>query len=143
MIKDGGNYKTQHFLLYCSPSECIRECKVYRVTKGFDSAPYDGKYYLYTDLWPLQYNVPAYCNGQCALLNHDAALKIYWETTRTQRHDFRLEDFFYVGILRTKANITDIKAPVYQLNNGKQERFLLTSPLVRKNPIFLFNFWVP
>ena len=90
---------------------------------GIFLAPYNGKYYLYSDLWPLQYKVPAYCNGQCALLNHEAALKIYSEATRTQRHSFRLEDFFYVGILRTKAGITDITAPVYQADERTQDRF--------------------
>lgn len=67
--------------------------------------------------------VPKYCNGQCALLNEKAATGIYKEARRTARHGFRLEDFFYVGILRTKANITDIKATVYHIGNGQMHAF--------------------
>lgn len=82
-----------------------------------------GKYYLWNDLWPVNYEVPKYCNGQCALLNANAAERIYAEARRTDRHQFRLEDFFYVGILRTKANITDIKSTVYNIGNGKLHAF--------------------
>ena len=81
-------------------------------------APYSGKYYVWADLWPPNYTVPAYCNGQCTLLNEDAAERIYTEAMRTDRHGFRLEDFFYIGILRAKSNISDIKATVYQSNGG-------------------------
>ena len=89
----------------------------------FVLAPYVGKYYLWNDLWPINYEVPQYCNGQCALMNANAAEKIYTEARRTARHQFRLEDFFYVGILRTKANITDIKATVYNIGDGNVHAF--------------------
>ena len=85
----------------------------------FVLAPYDGKYYVWADLWPPTHSVPAYCNGQCTLLNEDAAERIYTEAMRTDRHGFRLEDFFYIGILRAKSNILDIKATVYHSEIGQ------------------------
>ena len=65
-----------------------------------DEAPYNGKYWLWHDLWPSQFLPPSYCNGQCAALTPSAVEKIYAEAKQTNRNDFRLEDFYYVGILR-------------------------------------------
>ena len=65
-----------------------------------DSAPYNGKYWLWHNLWPSGYLPPSYCNGQCAGLTPSAVEKIYTEAKQTNRNDFRLEDFYYVGILR-------------------------------------------
>ena len=65
-----------------------------------ESAPYSGKYWLWHDLWPKGYLPPSYCNGQCAAVTPSAAAKIYHEAKQTNRNDFRLEDFYYVGILR-------------------------------------------
>ena len=65
-----------------------------------ESAPYNGKYWLWHDLWPKGYLPPSYCNGQCAAVTPSAAAKIYHEAKQTKRNDFRLEDFYYVGILR-------------------------------------------
>ena len=92
-------------------------------TISMSEAPYFGKYYLWTDLWPVNYVVPEYCNGQCALLNNQAATKIFNEAKRTARHGFRLEDFFYVGILRQRANITDISVPLWHMGGGKMHAF--------------------
>ena len=73
------------------------------------SAPYSGKYYLYPDIWPPSHIVPSYCNGQCSLLTRAAAEKIIDTALNTARHEFRLEDFYFAGILRQKAGITNIK----------------------------------
>ena len=34
---------------------------------------------------------PAYCNGQCSMLNHDSVYRIFEEAKQTERHGFRLE----------------------------------------------------
>ena len=68
---------------------------------------FSGKYWLWHELWPSQYKPPVYCNGQCALLTANAVEKIYDVAQTTNRNNFRLEDFFYGGILRLKAGIED------------------------------------
>ena len=30
-----------------------------------EHAPYFGKYYIWHDQWPVVYDIPPYCNGQC------------------------------------------------------------------------------
>ena len=77
-------------------------------------APYNGKYWLWHELWPSQFKPPSYCNGQCALLTSEAASKIYNAAKITNRNNFRLEDFFYVGILRLKAGISSPKPVIFK-----------------------------
>lgn len=86
-------------------------------------APYSGKYWLWHELWPSQYKPPSYCNGQCALLTSEAVSKIYNAAKVTNRNNFRLEDFFYVGILRLKAGISS-PSPVIFKNQTHAPRFL-------------------
>ncbi|CBY11048.1 unnamed protein product [Oikopleura dioica] len=81
------------------------------------SAPYSGKYYIYPDIWPPSHIVPSYCNGQCCLLTRAAAEKIFSIALNTSRHEFRLEDFYFAGILRHKAGITNIKGIVTKTEN--------------------------
>ena len=71
-------------------------------------APHTGKYYLWEELYPENFKPPAYCNGQCAMMTSSAADKIYAAARKTNRHEFRLEDFYYVGILRTKGILRKI-----------------------------------
>ena len=66
-------------------------------------APHTGKYYLWNNLYPELYTPPSYCNGQCAMLTASAADKIYEVAQNTDRNEFRLEDFYFGGILRTKG----------------------------------------
>ena len=68
-------------------------------------APHTGKYYLWEELYPENYKPPSYCNGQCAMLTSKAAEEIYQMAKKTDRHEFRLEDFYYIGILRTKGKL--------------------------------------
>ena len=77
-------------------------------------APYNGKYWLWHELWPSQFKPPSYCNGQCALLTSEAASKIYNAAKITNRNNFRLEDFFYVGILRLKAGISSPNPVIFK-----------------------------
>ena len=65
---------------------------------------------------------PAYCNGQCSMLNYDTVHKIYEVAKQTDRNGFRLEgesetpicfnqtslnilDVYFTGLLRQKAEI--------------------------------------
>ena len=73
------------------------------------SASYWGKYNVTYDMFPPSYYYPHYCNGQCALINRQALMAIHKETLRTAMGDFRIEDIYFTGILREKANITNIQ----------------------------------
>ena len=74
----------------------------------------------------MQYDInvkfsPTYCNGQCTLIEKEAAHKIHQAATQTNRQNFRIEglivtkwllqnnilhlDVYYSGILRQKAGI--------------------------------------
>ena len=77
-------------------------------------APHTGKYYLWNNLYPELYTPPSYCNGQCAMLTASAAEKIYEAAQNTDRHEFRLEDFYFVGILRTKGTGVKLFIVFYQ-----------------------------
>ena len=85
-------------------------------------APYRGKYWLWHELWPSQFKPPSYCNGQCALLTSEAVSKIYSAAKVTNRNNFRLEDFYYVGILRLKAGISN-PSPVIFKDSTRAPRF--------------------
>ena len=85
-------------------------------------APYSGKYWLWHELWPSQFKPPSYCNGQCALLTSEAVSKIYSAAKTTNRNNFRLEDFFYVGIMRMKAGIPN-PSPFIFKNTTEGSRF--------------------
>ena len=76
---------------------------------NMESAPLTGKYYLWDELFPSAYSPPPYCNGQCSLLTKPAAAAIYAEAKTTDRHEFRLEDFYFTGILRQKAGLPEPK----------------------------------
>ena len=49
-----------------------------------------------------------YCNGQCALLNKKGLDAIAVQAETTSINEMRIEDIFYTGILRMKANFTKI-----------------------------------
>ena len=87
----------------------IKDSRAIRCLKGKSVcqsiAPYTTKYFIWHDLWPIKYPPPAYCNGQCAALTAQAAEDIYQQAMLTNPHNFRIEDFYYQGILRQKAGI--------------------------------------
>ena len=87
-------------------------------------APYNGKYWLWHELWPSQFKPPSYCNGQCALLTSEAVSKIYNAAKITNRNNFRLEDFYYVGILRLKAGIPSPNPVIFKNSTSLNPRFL-------------------
>jgi len=70
---------------------------------------YVGKYYVWADQWPSSHQVPKYCNGQCVGMYSDSARRIYEAAAQTDLNDFRLEDFFFSGILRKKAELPEPK----------------------------------
>lgn len=75
---------------------------------SLDAAPYSGKYFLFPEMWPVEYTPPKYCNGQCSIWSAAAVERIFKQALRTDRHEFRLEDFYFGGILRQKAGVEDI-----------------------------------
>jgi len=72
--------------------------------------PYSGKYFIWRDQWPSIYDIPSYCNGQCQACTGHTAKEIYKTASTTSRHDFRVEDLFYTGIIRKKAGLARPKS---------------------------------
>ena len=55
--------------------------------------------------WPNVYKLPSYCNGQCMATTKKIADSIYKTASITDRHEFRIEDIYYTGIIRKKAGL--------------------------------------
>lgn len=61
---------------------------------------------MWVNQYPPEYIIPNYCNGQCGAMTGTDAHKIYEMARLTDRNDLRIEDVYYTGILRQKANLT-------------------------------------
>ena len=85
---------------------------------ALDAAPYSGKYFLFPEMWPVEYAPPKYCNGQCSLWSAAAVERIFKQALQTDRHEFRLEDFYFGGILRQKAGVEDITGLKFSNKEG-------------------------
>lgn len=83
----------------CLNGNPIRDMENSKLTR------YGGKYHFFVDQIPTDHIVPAYCNGQCSMLNYDTVHKIYEVAKQTDRNGFRLEDVYFTGLLRQKAEI--------------------------------------
>ena len=68
---------------------------------------YTSKWFNWYSDWQPKYAIPRYCNGNCKSLTGEAAYKIWTEAQRTNRRTMRIEDKFYLGVLRKKAGIPD------------------------------------
>ena len=60
--------------------------------------------------WPNVYKLPSYCNGQCMATTKNIADSIYKTASITDRHEFRIEDIYYTGIIRKKARLPGPKS---------------------------------
>ena len=74
-----------------------------------DRFSFSGKYFVWRESWKDGHVPPQYCNGQCNAMTSSAAKAIFREAQTTDRNNMRLEDVYFAGILRAKANVTDIK----------------------------------
>ena len=74
-----------------------------------DRFSFTGKYFVWRESWKDGHVPPSYCNGQCNAMTSSAASAIFHEAKTTNRNNMRLEDVFFAGILRAKANVTDIR----------------------------------
>ena len=87
--------------------------KAMRCLKGrmidLDRFSFSGKYFVWRESWKDGHVPPQYCNGQCNAMTSSAAKAIFREAQTTDRNNMRLEDVYFAGILRAKANVTDIK----------------------------------
>ena len=76
---------------------------------SLDRFSFSGKYFVWRESWKIGHVPPQYCNGQCNAMTSSAAMAIFREAQTTNRNNMRLEDVYFAGILRAKANVTDIK----------------------------------
>ena len=67
-----------------------------------------GKYNLTTSMYDQQYRLPEYCNGQATVFNKKAISKLVSTLLKTDLNQFRIEDIYFTGIIRQKANITRV-----------------------------------
>lgn len=112
------------------------------------SAIYWGKYNVTREMYPPLHRYPRYCNGQCAMMNQKALAAIANETRKTSMHGFRIEDIFYTGVLREKANIPSIiefDRTSVQYGELKQGMNRITKPinLARYHSYFHFSAITP
>lgn len=67
-----------------------------------------GKYNLTTSMYDQQYRLPEYCNGQATVFNKKAISTLVSTMLKTDLNQFRIEDIYFTGIIRQKANITRV-----------------------------------
>ena len=76
---------------------------------------YTNKWFVWLDQLNPRYNIPDYCNGNCNAMTSEAALKIWEQAKMTDRKGFRIEDMYFLGLIRQKAEErTGEKIPVYE-----------------------------
>ena len=80
----------------------------YNVTKG-TLGQQEIYLWKFVEMFPPSYKYPDYCNGQCAVMNRKALLRIEQQSSMTALDDFRIEDIFFTGILRQKAGVTRVE----------------------------------
>ena len=111
-----------------------------------EHAPYFGKYYIWHDQWPVVYDIPPYCNGQCMAASAKrsvdlystqkseldfSARAIYRAAAHTDRHDLRIEDMYYVGIMRRKARLNDpLSISELQWSQGTTDYQQYSTPMI-------------
>ena len=66
---------------------------------------YFRKHYAPIELLPPEYRIVPYCNGPCVFMSAEALGQLYDTARRTDRHGFRIEDMYFNGIIRIKADI--------------------------------------
>jgi len=89
---------------------------------GVIAKTYTSKWWNWYSDWPPEYRIPKYCNGNCNSMAGEAAYKIWVEAQRTNRHSMRIEDKYFLGILRKKAGLPDINVvPVTTIANMNKD----------------------
>ena len=66
---------------------------------------YVSKWFYWLDEIDPKYEIPQYCNGNCNALNGKAALRIWEQAQKTDRKGFRIEDLYFMGFMRQKAEV--------------------------------------
>ena len=66
---------------------------------------YVSKWFYWLDEIDPKYELPHYCNGNCNALNGKAALRIWEQAQKTDRKGFRIEDLYFLGFMRQKAEV--------------------------------------
>ena len=59
-------------------------------------------------MYDQQYRLLEYCNGQATVFNKKAISKLVSTMLKTDLNQFRIEDIYFTGIIRQKANITRV-----------------------------------
>ena len=102
--------------VYCIKGQSIPRKSTDTIFPFGIAKTYSGKWWNWYSDWDPRYKIPQYCNGNCNSLAGEAAYKIWIEAQRTNRHSMRIEDKFFLGILRKKAGIPNKSVvPVTQI----------------------------
>lgn len=64
-----------------------------------------GKYNLTFTEWETGYWFPSFCAGPCTAMERSTVKSIYDTAMKSQELSFKLEDVFFTGVLRQKANV--------------------------------------
>ena len=75
-------------------------------------ALYTSKWFFWLSQVPANYEIPEYCNGNCNSLTAKAVHRIYEEAKYTDRQEFRIEDMYFTGFMRKKAENNATRIPV-------------------------------
>ena len=86
---------------------CIKGHKLPYTLKEFPffAAHYTSKWFYWLDEIDPSYEIPQYCNGNCNAMTGKAALKIWEQAQKTDRKGFRIEDLYFTGYMRQKAEL--------------------------------------
>lgn len=76
---------------------------------------YTSKWFFWLSQVPANYEIPDYCNGNCNALTAKAVHRIYAEAKNTNRHEFRIEDMYFTGFMRKKAEKNATSIPVVEV----------------------------